>query len=536
MREENSAAKGVLILSIAGILTKVISLLYVPFLRAILGQEGYGIYSQITEVFLFVYALTSVGAQPAVAKVVSEFIALEEYEKVERTLKVSRNFYLLIGVITGIIMILLAKPLTKVANIPETAYGIIALAPCVVITSALSSYRGYMQGKMNMKAIGISQILEQMLNVFISLLFAFILVQFSLEYGAAGGQIGTSVGALFACFYIIYCRNKSEDEFEEFVGSRREKKKINRKILKRVIAYSIPIIISSGLQNFGGLVDMINVKNRLLAAGFEKDMANILYGHYSLYITLYGVPLILITAIGTTVLPTISRAMAVKDKKEIRRSIRYAFKVALAIAIPAAAGLSILSDEIYISLFGSTDGAKIMLIGSFIIILMTMTQIQSVILQGINKFYFIIGSFSIGIICKIIANYIFVGMPKLNIYGVIIGNAVWLIIPSIMNHRKIKKTMRMKLPLVRYIVKPILSSIAMVLSILLIRQPVDFIYRFIEPSRLTTIPVVIISVAVGVFVYAYLMILMRGFTRDDIQKISPKIIRIMPRFMRRKLR
>ena len=96
--------------------------------------------------------------------------------------------------------------------------------------------------------------------------------------------------------------------------------------------------------------------------------------------------------------------------------------------------------------------------------------------------------------------------------------------------------MRMKLPLVRYIVKPILSSIAMVLSILLIRQPVDFIYRFIEPSRLTTIPVVIISVAVGVFVYAYLMILMRGFTRDDIQKISPKIIRIMPRFMRRKLR
>ena len=56
-----------------------------------------------------------------------------------------------------------------------------ALAPCVVITAALSSYRGYMQGKMNMKAIGVSQILEQILNVFVSLLFAFILVQFSLN-------------------------------------------------------------------------------------------------------------------------------------------------------------------------------------------------------------------------------------------------------------------------------------------------------------------------------------------------------------------
>lgn len=184
MKEGSSAAKGVLILSIAGILTKVISLLYVPFLRSILGSEGYGIYSQITEVFLFVYAITSVGAQPAVAKVVSEFIALEEYEKAERTLKISRNFYVLIEY-SGILMLLLAKPLTKLGNIPETAYGIMALAPCVVITAALSSYRGYMQGKMNMKAIGVSQILEQILNVFVSLLFAFILVQFSLEYGAA---------------------------------------------------------------------------------------------------------------------------------------------------------------------------------------------------------------------------------------------------------------------------------------------------------------------------------------------------------------
>ena len=117
MKEGSSAAKGVLILSIAGILTKVISLLYVPFLRSILGSEGYGIYSQITEVFLFVYAITSVGAQPAVAKVVSEFIALEEYEKAERTLKISRNFYVLIGVIVGILMLLLAKPLTKLGGI-----------------------------------------------------------------------------------------------------------------------------------------------------------------------------------------------------------------------------------------------------------------------------------------------------------------------------------------------------------------------------------------------------------------------------------
>lgn len=536
MKQGNSAAKGVLILSIAGILSKAMSMLYSPFLIAILGDRGYGIYSKITEVFLFVYALTSVGAQPAVAKVVSEFIALEEPEKAERTLQVSRRFYSVIGIIAATLMILLAKPIANIAESPNGSYGIMALAPCVAITAVLSAYRGYMQGKMNMKSIGISQILEQMLNVIISLLFAFILVQFSLAYGAAGAQIGTSVGALFACFYIIHCRNKEEDDEFEFQGSKKELKKENKKILKRVIAYSVPIIISSGLQNFGGLVDMANVSNRLIAAGFTPTEGEILYGYYSKYKTLYGVPLIMITAIGTTVLPSIARAMAVKDKKEIRKNIRYAFKVAFLIAIPAAVGLSMLANEIYMSLYGNTDGARILVLGSFILVLMTVTQIQSNILQGINKFYFIVKSFGIGIICKIIANYFLVAQPKINIYGVIIGNAIWYIIPALLNHKEIKRVMRMRLNLVKYIFKPLLASIAMALSILVVRQPINFMYRFIEASRYTAIPVTIISVGIGVFVYAYLMIVMGGVTRSDIHKISPKIIRLMPRFMRKKLK
>ncbi len=59
--------------------------------------------------------------------------------------------------------------------------------------------------------------------------------------------------------------------------------------------------------------------------------------------------------------------------------------------------------------------------------------------------------------------------------------------------------MKMKLPLVRYIVKPVLASIAMAIAILLIHQPAKFIYRFITPSRLTSIPVVIISIGIGIF-------------------------------------
>ena len=536
MRAESTAARGVLTLSIAGILIKVISLLYTPLLRSILDIDGYGVYGQVMEVFLFVYAITSVGAQPAVAKVVSELTAVGNFKGAVKALKISRRFYFWSGTLAGLLMMVLAFPIAKIID-PESvsiAYGIIALGPCVLITSLLSVYRGFMQGKNDMTTIAISQILEQFLNVIISLLFAFLLINISLPLGVAGAQVGTSVGALFACLYIIYRYLKNGYVIEALEDT--EHRVNDKKIFSRIVMYSIPIVLSSGLQNLGGLVDMMNVASRLESSGLSIKEANSLYGEYATYKTLYGVPLVMIAAIGTTVLPAIARSRALHDRKEIRRNIRRAFKVALLIAIPSAVGLSLISQHIYMSLFNNTIGAGMMEVGSFLLVLMTITQIQSVILQGINKFYYILLSFFIGIIFKIVLNYIFVGMININIYGVLIGNCFWHLIPAVMNHRKICTTMKMKMPFIRLIFKPIIASTIMALVILLLQGPVDFMYRFIDASRLTAIPITIIMVSVGGFTYAYFMILIGGIRKDDIETVSPKLIRIMPRFMRMKLR
>ena len=165
--------------------------------------------------------------------------------------------------------------------------------------------------------------------------------------------------------------------------------------------YSIPITISAGLQNFGGIVDMVNVSKRLLVAGFSRDAGNVLYGLLGMYRTLYGVPLVIITAIGITVLPALAKSLVLKNRKELKKSISQAFKLTFMIAIPSAVGLSILSSEIYISLFPNNQGANIMLIGSFVMVLMSVTQIQSIVMQGINRLYYILGTFCLGIVIKI---------------------------------------------------------------------------------------------------------------------------------------
>ena len=536
MKERSSAAKGMFMLSLAGMMVKVMSVVYTPFLTAILGDEGYGIYSKTTEIYLFVYALSCMGAQPAVAKVVAEYTALDNPKGAVKTLKIASRFYALIGIILGSLMMILAVPLSNIAHSPASALGIRALAPCIIITSVLAVLRGFMQGENDMTSIGISQIAEQFLNVMISLLCAFILVHSGIQYGNAGAQIGTSVGALFACFYILYCYQNRRYGREAAESTSVDKRLRNKNILKKVIRYSIPITISAGLQNLGGIVDMLNVSGRLIVAGFTEAEANGLYGLLGKYKTLYGVPLVIITAISTTVLPSLAKSIVLKERKEAKQKISYALKMAFMIAIPSAVGLSVLHNEAYVALYGSDRGSDIMLYGSIVLVFMSVTQIQSTILQGINKLYYVLVTFSIGIVVKIIVNYILVGIPEINIYGVIIGNCLWHIIPAVLNHRKICSMMKMRMPIIRLTIKPIISSGAMVLVIYLLKQPLKILYRFIPLSRALAMPIVVLLVAMGGFAYLYTMIVLGGIRRRDIESISPKIMRFIPRFMRIKLK
>ncbi len=105
---------------------------------------------------MFVYAITSMGCQPAIAKVVAEFMARDNEKGVEKTLKISRLVYGIIGLTLMILLMFLAYPIAKIGKITNSTYAIMFLAPSVFFTSVLSAYRGYFQGKNEMTGIAIS--------------------------------------------------------------------------------------------------------------------------------------------------------------------------------------------------------------------------------------------------------------------------------------------------------------------------------------------------------------------------------------------
>lgn len=537
MREQ-STNKGFAILSAAGMIVKVISVLYIPFLMNIIGDEGYGIYYGAYNIYTFIYVLTNSGIPVAISKLVSELMAVENYHDAVKSFKIARAILIVLGFIMASIMFLFAHGIARVTGFEKSYYAILALSPTVFITSLLSAYRGYFQGRSNMTPTAVSQIIEQIANTILSLFFAYYFMKVQgVELGCAGGTIGTSIGALLAVIYLIYVYNKNKIiKVPKGYNEKDIHRFTNKQLVRKILIYGIPITLCIGLQYAGNLVDMFNIKDRLLFAGFTDKVSNIKYGILGKYNTLINVPITLISALAAAVLPSISGAAALRDKILIEENTNNAFHFCFLVAMPSAVGLAVLSRPIFRFLFPQyIDGYTLMSFGSIVLVLMSVVQIQTTILQGLGKLYTVTLYLILGIVSKVLINYILVGITSINILGAVVGNFFCFLIPLILNNILIKKSLKINVRLIKLALKPFLASIIMGIVALATYNFTYYITKFVIRDYISNAFALLISVVISALVYFYFLVVQGDITKKDLESISPKILKIIPNRLTKKM-
>ncbi|WP_125153839.1 putative polysaccharide biosynthesis protein [Clostridium rectalis] len=534
--KEQSTTKGFAILSAAGMIVKVLSLLYIPFLQHIITQEGYGIYGAANSVYVFIYVLTNSGIPIAISKLVSELTAVKNYKDAIRSFKMARFILLILGIVMSLFMIIFARPLSSAIKFKQSYLAILALAPAILFTSIASAYRGYFQGWGNMAPTAISQVIEQVINTIFTLAFAALLMRYGMEAGCAGGTIGTSLGAFFSASYLIFFYEKNKRiRVPKGYGEVSTKRYTSKQILKKIIDYGLPITICVGMTYAGNLIDVGNTKARLIVGGIAENEANILYGQLLKYQQLINVPIAIITSLATAILPAISSAVAINDRKQIKNKVRYAFRLCFLIAIPSAFGLAILSDPVY-SLLKFGDGAYLMSTGAIVLVLMSVMQIQTAILQSIGRLYTATVYSIIGIVFKILVNYFLISVPEINIMGAIYGTIIGYTIPIILNHRTLRRTLGVKFKFLASSIKPILASVTMNITVFIAYGILNSLLRIVSGNYLSNLVACIVSIIIGMYTYLLSLVVLGGITRDDFNVIPSKIIRFIPKFIVNKLK
>lgn len=504
----NKFVSGTLILTLSGFVVKAIGSINWIILSRILGGEGIGIYQMAFPIYLLALEISSAGIPIAISIVTAEHVAKKNYGGAQRVFNVSISMLCTTALFLSILVFFGSRYIIDWGIIRDgrAYYSLIALAPAIFFTTVIAGYRGYLQGWQQMTPTAVSQIVEQLVRVFVMLAFAALLLPYGLDYGAGGASLGAGAGGLAALVVLVYYYHKLKRNLPTD-GILYAKDKITN-ILKRLIVLAIPISLASIMLPVVSNLDLIIVPRRLEVAGYATEQATELFG----YLTGMSVPLInlatiLTAAMAMSLVPAISHAFTLNDTEEIYNKTSGAMRIALLVTIPFSVMLYVLAEPVVTFIYNApaaTDATRAVAIA---ICFLGLHQISTAILQGLKKPKIPVINMGIACLVKVACNWFLVAIPTFGITGASYATVADIGVAAALNlifiYRKTGYVIAAKT-----IIRNVLCAAIMGIVMYFLYDAIGSIGLFISLA-VTTI--------VGSAIYIGLMAVSGGVTREDAQ-------------------
>jgi len=523
---------GALILSVAGLLIKIMGAAFRIPLANIIGAEGMGYYQKAYPIYNLFLTLAIAGIPTAIARMVSERNALDKPKEAYKVFRSS--FYLLLctGIVTSLVLMLSAKWLTgSYLSTPKAYYSMMAIAPALLFCPLMSAYRGFFQGRQNMKPTAVSQIVEQLFRVGIGLGLALILFDKGVEYAAAGASFGATAGGIFGFIAIagIFLASKKAI-LAESEGSTETELASTKQILKEILIIAIPITIGSAVLPIMNTIDMMVVEKRLLSIGYNADIANSLYGELTGFAQpLINFPQVLTQAVSISMVPLVASAFKRNETQFMQDNIRMSLRYTTIIAMPCAIGMSVLAKPILILLYPSQyqsaiSAAPCLSILAISVIFLGMTHALTGILQGCGKQLVPVRNLAIGAVCKVLVTFTLTGIPALNVKGAAFGTLTAYAVSAILDFISVIKYTGTKFDYKLTFVKPLVSALVMGVAAYLA-------YRLLYPV-LGNAVACLLAICLGAVVYVVVALAIKTITADEIEGMpkGKKLAKIVRKF------
>lgn len=517
------------ILAIAGIIVRLIGMLYRIPLANYIGDEGNGYYSAAYNIYSIMLILSSYSLPVAVSKMVSARLARGQYRNARKILRAALFYATIVGGV-GFCALWFGSGFfaEHVIKMPYSAYALKVLAPTVWIMAYLGVLRGFFQGHSTMVPTAVSQIFEQIVNAVISLLAAKSLfdlgvksnlvygsTEYSYAFGAAGGALGTGAGALtalilFVGLYLMY-RPKMKRRIRKEQGTSAESYGM---ITSTLFLTVVPIIVSSSLYNSSTVIDNVLFGQIMTGLGEAKQIAS-QWGIYSgKYHLLFNIPVAVANSLSSSLIPALSRAVAEKDRKQTLNRIASAIRFSMIIAIPSAVGLAVLAAPISNLLFpgrDNTDLIKMTCYGSSAVVVYSLSTVTNAVLQGINRMKTPIRNAGISLVLHTVILFVMLRYLHMGIYGVLYANILFALFICILNARSIARFKRYRQEVKKTFLIPMVASAVMGAAAFGVYRAAYSIFGNLISTG--------ISVLVAVAVYFVLLILLKGVDAQELRSM-----------------
>lgn len=516
---KSSFIKGAFIATLGIVLTKILGIIYVIPFHAVIGERGGALYGYAYTIYLLFMSLSSAGIPLAISKIVSEYQTLGYYNAKRRAFIIGKKIALLLGFICFLLLLLFAPWIAHAVlgdlsggnTISDVTLVIRVVASALLFVPVLSIYRGYFEGHRFMEAPSFSQVLEQLVRVFVIVLGSFLALKvFDLSITTAVGiaVFGATAGAIAAYLYLLYKKKKNNSKFNEKIRPVNEPIITNKQIFKKIVIYAVPFILIDVFKSLYNYIDMVTVVEGLVQyANFSVTDAETIMSMLSTWGAKFNMIVLSIsTGIIISLIPNLTTSVVKKDYDDINHKINQAFSILLFFTLPMTLGISFLADSIWNVFYGASEyGPSVLSYFIFVGFMIGLFTSTVSIIQVLKDYKTVIWSLIIGVVLKFLLNdnlimaFYKMGLPAY--YGVITASLIGYFVSFMICIMRLKFKYKINYEnLTKNLIDTICGSMLMIVGL--------FLVNLILPStdsRIIHLGYIVVYVAVGALIYIVYM-------------------------------
>ncbi len=505
MSKKQSFLEGVATLTIATVIVKIIGAFFKIPLANIIGGVGMSYFSTAYDIFTPLYSIIVSGLGIAMARLIAESTAKRDICEEFAVLKSAKVFFFILGIVCSLLLYFCAMPLVKTIGNKAAYFSVLAIIPSILTSCISSIYRGYYQGKSNMRPTAISQVIEAVTKLFLGLGFAYFVKNklmedfyrtgnifgnvfadekqaelYTLRFSAAGAILGISISTIIGAVYVYFYYKKDRNKF----NCPKIPKSLQRQTSRKLVSVGVPIALSTLVVSLSNLIDLVTVMNCLNIA-VERNV-DVIYSMYTggipNYITAADLPEYLFgsysglahsiamlipsfaTVLCVTAIPTVSETWEHGNIAKINEIVSMVLRITMIAVVPMGFALYLMSQHVLQFLYPLRVQESIVvspilsIMGLNAIVISLSASINSV-LQAIKREKTPLYLMVVGALIKVFINITLISKPEINIQGVPYGSLCCYIAVTLFGLISLQMGTGIKIDFMGIFIKPILCSV-----------------------------------------------------------------------------
>ena len=369
-----------LMLSAVSLILRTAGVSFNAYVTSEIGAAGTGLFTLVMSVYSPALTLATAGVNLAVSRLTAEELGKGNAVSARSVLKKTILYSLGVSGTVGIILMLLSDNISSSWLGNASASQLLRMLALGLPFSALSSAAsGYFTAVRRVSRNAAVQLLEQFFKIAITV--------FALSRVISRGSIAclavvvfcSCAADAFSCILLlILCRRDSVKLGE---GGKREKG-----IMKRILNITLPVSVSSFLRSGLVALEHILIPKGLKKSGVSYDAAMSSYGTLSgMAMPIIMFPASFLYSFSGLLIPEFAEANERKNQKEIRSIAVKVIRTVLIFSIGAAGILLGFSYDLGMSIYGSKEAARYIMIMAPLIPVMYLDTAVDSILKGLGE-------------------------------------------------------------------------------------------------------------------------------------------------------